>query len=250
MICKTAQQTLLSLEDPTQPPASVQAHIVECADCRDWHRRLLRIEHHARHLPAPPAKEKETFLRVLQETPVTEKRLGAQRFWQPFASRPTGIAVAASLLLALSWWLWPTPPGEVANPQGPLIPDPLLVKLRDHDLHLALANNPRDRVETLAKLANDLCEETQSVALEATPEVLRTMTELYREIIDAGIVRQAKDLAREDRKVVLTPIADQLQDAGGKWALLADRTKLQVSQHLRDCSTVAQEGRKQLRLLQ
>ena len=48
-------------------------------------------------------------------------------------------------------------------------------------------------METLAKLANDLCEETQSVALEAqaSPDVLRTMAELYKQVIVDGIVNLA-----------------------------------------------------------
>lgn len=246
MTCKSTQQTLLSLEDPAQPPVSIQTHLAGCPVCRDWQRRLLRIEQHVRHLPAPPAKEKETFLRLLEETPETKKRW----VWQQLTRREAGIAVAAGLVLALGWWLWPTPRSHVASQPVAAVRDPFLVKLLDRDLSLARTNNPRDRVETLDKLADDLYREAHSVSLEASPEVLQMMANLYRQVIESGIVSQAKSLHSDDRKRLLAPIAERLSQVGSELERLVDRADVPARQPLRDFVAAAREGGKQLRSLQ
>jgi len=41
MNCTILQRRLMSLENPRRPPPELQAHLTQCAGCRDWLRRLV-----------------------------------------------------------------------------------------------------------------------------------------------------------------------------------------------------------------
>src|SRR5262245_48656086 len=65
MNCNNVQQRLLASTDPARVPASVQPHLTECAACRDWHARLVRIEHAVPLVPvaAPRPSAKADLIR-------------------------------------------------------------------------------------------------------------------------------------------------------------------------------------------
>lgn len=53
MNCKLARRRLLSMVRPDQAPDEVRGHLSWCSDCRDWHRRLVRMEKNVQQIPVP-----------------------------------------------------------------------------------------------------------------------------------------------------------------------------------------------------
>src|SRR3954466_6807900 len=64
MNCKVARRKLLSLVRPDQASDEVRAHLSWCSDCREWHRRLVRMERHIQRIPVPRSHKstKQAFL--------------------------------------------------------------------------------------------------------------------------------------------------------------------------------------------
>lgn len=63
MKCNAVHTWLLGSERPDRPPADLAAHLAECATCRAWQRRLLRLERGLKRLPAPASDAKSLFVR-------------------------------------------------------------------------------------------------------------------------------------------------------------------------------------------
>ncbi len=53
MNCKLARRRLLSMVRPDQAPDEVRGHLSWCSDCREWHRRLVRMERNVQQIPVP-----------------------------------------------------------------------------------------------------------------------------------------------------------------------------------------------------
>jgi len=64
MNCKVARRKLLSLVRPDQASDEVRAHLSWCSDCREWHRRLVRMEKNIQRIPVPRSHNstKQAFL--------------------------------------------------------------------------------------------------------------------------------------------------------------------------------------------
>ena len=65
MTCATTRQRLLGSERPDRPPADIQPHLAACPACREWQRRLTRIEQRLPDVPVPPSAPPEALLRQL-----------------------------------------------------------------------------------------------------------------------------------------------------------------------------------------
>jgi hypothetical protein len=65
MICKVARRKLLSTVRPDQASDEVRAHLSWCSDCREWHRRLVRMEKNIQRIPVPRSHSgtKQAFLK-------------------------------------------------------------------------------------------------------------------------------------------------------------------------------------------
>ncbi|MFL5245156.1 MAG: hypothetical protein ACJ8FY_23890 [Gemmataceae bacterium] len=63
MKCNEIHAWLLGCERPDRLPADLAAHVAECASCRAWQRRLLRLERLVRSMPAPVSTAKAEFVR-------------------------------------------------------------------------------------------------------------------------------------------------------------------------------------------
>jgi hypothetical protein len=64
MNCKLARRRLLSMVRPDQAPDEIRGHLSWCSDCRDWHRRLVRLERNVQRIPVPHSHghTKQAFL--------------------------------------------------------------------------------------------------------------------------------------------------------------------------------------------
>ena len=272
MKCRTVQNRLLIAEDPAHPAEEVQAHLQACAPCRHYQRRLLRLESHVPLLPIPPSQVRAEMVRqflagsapavsavvngtaadhpipppilALRNSPATGRRLIPRYRW--YAA--VGVAAAIFLLIFDGLVLWnPTPSGKGHKEQA--IQDPLLASLLERDLRLAKAGNPRDRIEALADLADDLQEHTRKLSHRAEAEDLRRLAKLFERVVEEGIVRGAPAVPAAQRPRVLGSIADRLTRAGQDAGSLAAAVPESSAPALRLIALAARHGGDQLRAL-
>jgi hypothetical protein len=126
----------------------------------------------------------------------------------------------------------------------------LLEKLLERDLRLANAATQRERVEALADLADDLQGETRELALDAEEADLKTLSELYGQVVREGIVARAQALPAAERREVLAPIADRLLKAGKAAEILAQNVTSDSAKSLKAIAKAAGDGHRELVMLQ
>jgi hypothetical protein len=226
MNCSLVQRRLLATENPQWVPAELRAHLAYCSMCRDLQEQLLQVEAHISHLPVPRSHGKSRLLHNLLH-PAVETRTPATIYDAPKQTvlqgdetarrhRPVTwvlrLGGAAALCLLLVWLILagrsPAPSQPVFE-ESPLA-DPLLADLVARDGRLAFATQPRQRLEILADIADDLRAQTQDGALGAPGDELLALAELYKRVVREGILRQAHALPEAERRLVLGPIAARL----------------------------------------
>jgi hypothetical protein len=250
MNCKTYQRELMQVEDPVRPPAALQGHLDRCPACRDWLDRLVRIEQHVRWLPVP---ESDRLAAVRQQVlfpppapvlPLPPPLRSARLVWGAAG------AAAALLLAALLWWSRGRDQGPDALVERPT-PDPFLASLMERNLTLARAESPRDRVEALAGLADDLHGETRLLATTAEARDLDDLASLYDQVVRQGVAARARDLPPEQARQVLSAIAARLGQTGAACDELARQLSDDSARPLRTMAATARDVQQELvRLLE
>jgi hypothetical protein len=264
--CDTIHRRLLSLERPDQPPADVRGHLASCPACRAWHRRLVDLESQASHLPVPPPRQKTAFLERLRngagvDTAPTLLRFDPPRPRLESTQRERGrqkmavaVALAATLLLVtlavLLWTRGGTPPAP--TPPGPTI-SPLADRL-EKSARWALAKTPRQRLEVLSDLADEVHDNARKIAQGDSLKEIDKEVRLYREIIDRMTSTEARELKRDERVAVLKPLSERLARAESEAKQLAlklstnDRLAAAVAP-LRELAAAAHDGDQKIRAL-
>jgi hypothetical protein len=278
MKCSVLQRQLLELERPDHPPIELLTHLARCPACRAWQRHLLQLETDVRQLPMPASTTRDDFLRRLligtsastpgpepipelappPDLPTPERgTLPLRSFRPPLGRRERGVrklalatGLAAGLLLfVLGWtaWLLPTNPLDTkqANSKQPA-PDPLLAALVKHNLHLAATAKPRERVETLAALAEELHGEMRSLAHAGTAEDLKTLAALYEKVVRQGVLEQAGRLPAGQRQQVLKPIAGRLSLVSNEAEQLATEVAADRVEALQSMAKAARDVKEKL----
>jgi hypothetical protein len=250
MNCDALQKHLLGLEDPGRPADEARAHLAACASCRDWQRHLLLMERAVSRLPVPSAADARDALlrRILTGPgagrPVPEAAGGRRRpsvammlgslILDRHASprRRVGAGLVAGLAAALLLFLLG---GLVlltgSHDESPLArarkpaPDALVAELMRHNLKLAEARTPRERVELMAGVADNLHTKGHTLARAGSADDLAVLAALYGRVVREGVLKRAAELPPGQRREVLAPIADRLTEAQGqaqRWALETD----------------------------
>jgi hypothetical protein len=284
MNCQQTRNRLLALEEPADVPGELAAHLDACAECRSWHRLFVGMDEALTRLPVPvadgtgklavlekiratpapakpaPAKKsrpaaqtnhkpapapaaKPMPLNLEDDLPKKKRSLGrlAAQFW------PAGL-VAATLLVGVVAWL--SLRGGKPKPADALPADPFLDGLVRHNVELAKTQTPEQRVAVLAKVADDINREMRDIArADATGEDMQALAEMYRKVVQNGLIAQAKQVKSPQREAVLAKVADGLAQAGQK----AEQTAAEAPQHsaerLREAAEAAREGTKVIRNL-
>lgn len=232
MNCTKVQRRLAGQMNPARVPSSLKEHLAACATCRDYQHRLVQVERSVPllHTPsAPLAKE-----RLLQEirtqptwwAPVKEKEDDSGAVVRPLPQRwqrwQVAAAAAAAILLMVAAFQFLPRSGDsnddVARRQPD--PDPVLARLHQNALALAEADKPRQQVELLADVADDLKGMAFKVCRESGS---RELSEWYAKVLDAEVDRAAAVPAAE-RRAVLEPIAERLT----RTALDADKAAAEI----------------------
>jgi hypothetical protein len=161
--------------------------------------------------------------------------------------RRLAAALAASLLLmAMGMWAKYGPHGPLNPDSGSGRMDPFLAQLLQRDLKLAGARTQRERVETLANLADDLQVRTQMVAEVADAEDLIALAALYEGVVEKGLLPQARGLTPADKDRVIPDVAGRLDRAATRVEQLA-RDKPNVSAApLHTIANAARSGQREL----
>jgi hypothetical protein len=232
MNCQVAQRRLLSTLDPDRASEEVRAHLAYCGECQEWQAQLIRIERHVPRLPVPRSEVGQRLVRRFADTappvavtsgpswPIVElaspgfqknRKLPALAWTRTHARSLAAAAAVLTICSLAAWYLQdlaqraPSPP-----PREKADPPPLLGVLIRHNVRLAMANNPADRVAILADVADDLQQEMRWLAREGDPEDLATLARLYDRIVREGIMVQAQGLPAANRRPVLHPVANRL----------------------------------------
>lgn len=255
MNCTVIQRRLLEAEQPEQPPVEIQSHLAECPACRAWQRRLVQMERLIVQLPVPPSTAKEQFLQRMEDRgrmkqnalvrpssyvlPPFKKERGLRKLSLAFA-------LAASLLVfALAWWAWPH------NPRA--IPDVARIEQAKLDQRLSnslRADAPKERILSLAKLAEEIHGEARELA--GNSERLEQWARFYSRLVDQDLIEQARQLPSEDRPDVLANIALQLAKAESEAARSETQCKATAPRSAAAFHRIAlasQKGERDLRAL-
>jgi hypothetical protein len=282
MNCQQTRNRLLALEEPADVTGELAVHLDACVECRSWHRLFVGVDEALTRLPVPAADGlgKIAVLEKIRATPTPAKPAPAKKS-RPAAEtnhKPTPTAkpmplnleddlpkkrrslgrltakfwpaglVAATLLVGVVAWL--SLRGGKPKPTDALPADPFLDGLVRHNVELARTQTPEQRVAVLAKVADDINREMRDIArADATGEDMQALAEMYRKVVQNGLVAQAKQIKSPQRDAVLAKVADGLAQAGQK----AEQTAAEAPQHsaerLREAAEAAREGTKVIRNL-
>jgi signal transduction histidine kinase len=253
MNCTLTQRRLLGSERPDQPPPDVQEHLLHCAACRAWLRRLVQLERQVPLIPVPPTSRKDRLIRQLLSPPVgpvlsfppAGHLLHVPRARERALQKLSlALAMAAALLVfALGWWAWPH---DLLHPDVAQHPK----KTIDGDAEritrsLLGARTPRERVQRLADLADRVHEEAQAAA--ADQDRLNHAARLYARVVREHLLVHARAIPEADRGL-LAGIAKRLEIAESNASRLAAQLPdtSPASASWRDIATVAAEGNRRL----
>src|SRR5882762_683821 len=128
MRCEVVQRRLMSIEDLTEVPADVRAHLAACTPCRDWQGQLVQLERHVPLLPVPKSRGKSRLLRKLEQQSVAKaatavdaaaaEEHGGRPLYAPWPREPApprarklrwvaALAAAIAVTMLGSWLLGP-----------------------------------------------------------------------------------------------------------------------------------------------
>jgi hypothetical protein len=261
MNCTVLQRRLLELEQPDRPPPEVRAHLAACAVCRRWQRRLVHIEQRVPLITVPPSGRKSAVLRRVLAEPAAAPKAAPHaehpRF-RPFAPavqprdrqklRIAAITTLAAVLAVFALGLYSakesSPPSPKAN-----YSESLTARLVQHDLKLAAATKPSEKVKVLAALAEDLHRETCALAKAGSADDLKALAGFYQRVVGQGaLVKQANKLSPGERPEILTHIVSQLQSTATDADALAGDVPA-AAEPLRTIASAARDVEGQLRQL-
>jgi hypothetical protein len=250
MNCHALRRRLLATERPDRADPDAGRHLDGCTACRTWRDRLVELERQLPLLPAPPADGAREALkrRLLEATPVPEPPV-IRPFLPPpptpreRALRKLAVAVAlvaALLLLAVGIALLPH-----QTPQAPRTDTELAERRARRDQRVDAARTPRERVEVLATIADELREEALTLSPAERPQKMRVIARFYGEVVRVDLPNNADKLSAQERRAVIEMVAKQLQDAESELSRKAALTP--PDDPLHELAIAAGDGRDRMR---
>lgn len=252
MNCGQIRQRLLESEQPDQPGREESGHLAECASCRAWLKRLVRLEQQITELQVPSSPVPVSFLEQLRQAPVgalvrapVPPSADARRIREGGRQKlAVASALAATLtLFTLAWWAWP--PRGAIEPPSMSSPYPRVVEER-----LRYATTPRERLEALTDLAEDLLTEVR--VYRNDPAQVALLASHFERLVQSDLFESARDLAMSERAQVLSPIVVRLgraESTASRVAAQWDGRHAESARSLRQMAASAREAERRLRLL-
>jgi hypothetical protein len=256
MNCPVIRRRLLASESPDRPDADLQRHLDDCPACRAWQRRLAAVERQLPLLPAPPTTAKARLLEQIWSAappplprpllpPVSPHAWRASPRDRARQKLALAFALAATLLvLALGFWAWPRPSAPTSSPAEAYYAD-----LEAHrDRLLRAAATPRERVESLAALADRVCREANGLARTAEVERLDVLARFYDRLVREDLPAQARALSAQERPEVLEEVRRRLTwaESDVQRQLAEPRTPAAAAGPLQTIARAARDGHDRL----
>jgi hypothetical protein len=220
MNCEQLQHGLLEADSPGEPSAEMRRHLAECPSCRVWQSQLLQLEQQLPLLSVPPSQRKDEVIRLIFEAPEPASQKVKAPAYVPrhlfnMPPRERGlrkvslaIAMAAALVVfAVGWW---ASQHLVSNSVGT---DPLAARRVGRDRQLADAATATDRVQTVAKIADDVHHEALDLASKDDAEIVNA-SNFYIELVRDDLPQYALRLNPRLRPGVLPALKQNLSDMG------------------------------------
>jgi hypothetical protein len=264
--CDAVHRCLLALERLDEVPADVRKHLDACGGCRGMHEQLVQIETDVPLLPLPPPLRKAAFLDELVRPAPGPVDTRSSFFRLTSLFRPTSdgkrekalrkvaisVALAATLLISvIGLWLWNRETSDDGTNGNLVAGKTWLDRQRERDVRWAKADTPVERVRLLDELANDV--ERKALALAESKRIDDFNTELnnYQEVLTALIEQEAPQMSAEEKRRMLSPIADRLAHVESEASRLAMQPKQhpETARKLNELAMLAAEGNRQLRQL-
>jgi hypothetical protein len=267
MNCRQLQQQLMLDDNPLEPDARVRVHLRACAGCRKWYARLQRLETAMHQVPVLKSERRDDFIReFLEEQPKAARTapnaawvarvppVSVWTWWNRQDPRRRAIAagcLAASLLFVTFVVLLRGTHDQamMVRPQTKRHADPFLARIYERDVQLAAARTPQARLQLLTELANDLQTQTQAAARDAHVADLQELTRLYVQVLQEGLLVGAAKLPAEQRRIVLSPIAERLAMIGAEVEKLAGAVSAPIAEPLLQIVAVSRQTDDLLRAL-
>ncbi|MCX8139557.1 MAG: hypothetical protein N3E46_07725 [Gemmataceae bacterium] len=263
--CRQFRRAVLALSDPRFVPSRLRQHSQQCADCRVWAEQAAELESALSQLRVPPSSGGKAHLLAqlgpasgaipssFCRSPAPESQKaprqghGKLRSWLMTAG-----ALAAALVLAVLYYAGSgsRPQREVASSEAPY---PFLQQLVAHDVALARANTPGQRLQALSALADTVAQETQALARIASPEELRELVRWYDKVVERGLIQQAEEWAAqmqtERERQQLLEMAGRLAATAQATENLLDTVPPHAQLVLRQLAQTAREGEHKIKRL-
>jgi hypothetical protein len=241
MNCRTLRGQLLACPRPDRPGSAARGHLAHCAACQAWHGRLLALEQDLPRLYVPPALDAKAALlhairrgddhvegvvRLNRRVSTTPKERGLRKL-------AMSVALAAGLaVFAVGWAFWPhsTP---IVVPT-----DPLAGRIADRDQRLASAGSPRERVEVIANLSEEVRHEA---LLLNDRDQLNHLIRFYSRLVRDDLPSLVHKVPREERLVLINQLTERLIRAESE----TDRLSVEPGRptaELRTLAALAREG--------
>ncbi len=207
MTCESCRTELLLARDPAQAPAHCANHLVSCGACREVRVRAIRLAELMHRLPAPDSNEARLALldRILNSGPIiatkptipseshTLRALNLKPLFKTINWRVLSGLAAGVMVAGLGVFLFTRPSIEVAEvPEKPK--HELLKKAVRHDVELAKATAPKDRLAIFAEWSRDLKTEACSVYKVAPKDDMNSLASSYESIVRKGVMAQVRSL--------------------------------------------------------
>jgi hypothetical protein len=239
MNCQSVQSQILSGASPERLSPEVIQHLRDCADCRLWHARLVRVERALPEVPVPPSHGPGELLRQLLEPQGHPVRPSSARLREWGRQKVAlAFALAASLLVfALGFWVWPH------HADSEFRPDSYLAR---RNQYLGQAHTHGDRVVVLANFADDLLRQARTLEDEAR---LKEVEQSFIRLVRRDLLDYARRVPPEERRTVLNEVANRLRNSESEASRLAADLVGHRADSLRAIARAARAGDEQLRAL-
>ncbi len=265
MSCQTTQNRILALADPAVLAGPLADHVAACQACQAWHRLLLQMEVAVAGLPVPadtgrakaetlkqfradPAKVKPKAKPAEAVKPIPPAPAKPREPRKSFGDRvarlwPAGAGAAVVCVGAMLW----TFAGKKPAPEGAAYAaDPMLDRVVAAKVQLDVAKTAPDRMQVLAKLADDVQDQAKSLYLVAPGEEMVSLSKMYADIVGEALVFQAETLTDADRRKILGDYTDRLAKAEQQAERLAAEAPAGSDEPLREIARAARDGKNKL----
>jgi hypothetical protein len=263
MNCATIRNRILALTDPAVMPDAVRQHVEECSACKTWHTLSVQVDTAvaAMSYPESDGKAKRQLMSQFEAQPVAAKKPSPAKVVtkptvQPAAPRqplgerlarmwPLGLVAAAVLVGAIAWAIF----GGKSNDdqtQAKAPADPMLKDVVVAKVELDRAGSAPERMKALAKLADTLHDEARTLARITPGEDMTSLASMYRQVVQQGLVPQARELSDQERKATLPKYAERLSEAEQEANRLAEEVPVGSKDQLKEIAEVARAGRIEL----